>query len=383
MSRVQRYAGESLGDRPHIVVLGSCKVGNFVVSTPALRGLRQRFPNAVIGFLGSEVTADFELALPEVDWRVSWDSSGANAAFHLHQFLLERRQRHGEVDLAVNLDGFNPVTCTLVPWLSPRFVAGGSLRANLRGTLPWGSNPRQSFLADSDWDSCSFLERYHGLFTSNYIAELFCHVAFVSDYVDSRQIMLPSVKPPFEVPDLLIHCTTARAAKIWPFDRWALVVRTVAKWGWRVGLVGSPPSAQKEAYNSGEGEEWLLASTPLQDLRGRTSLIELAGACLEARAVVSVDAGPLHIAAAVGTPTFAVVGNDKNGVGASPIRLWLPRVSNCTRSESTHTCDRCSLERFRNDDCLVDGHPCMAGVEPEQIITWLQTINGSKNANYR
>lgn len=382
MSRLQRYAGESLGPRPHIVVLGSCKVGNFVVSTPVLRGLRHRFPDAVIGFLGSDVTADFEQALPEVDWRASWDATGANAALLLQQFLLERRQRHGEVDLAVNLDGFNPVTCTLVPWLSPRFVAGGSLRSNLRGPLPWGANPRQSFLADSDWDSRSFLDRYDGLFTSNYIAELFCHLAFVSDYVDFRQIMLPSVLPPFEVPDLLIHCTTARAAKIWPFDRWAKVVCTVANWGWRVGLVGSPPSAQKEAYNSGEGEEWLLASTPLQDLRGRTSLIELAGACRKARAVVSVDAGPLHIAAAVGTPTFAVVGNDSNGVGASPIRLWLPRVSNCSRSQSTYTCDRCSLERFRNDDCLVDGHPCMKGVEPEQIIAWLKSINGLQKDSY-
>ena len=374
MTRMQRYAGEPLSERPHIVVLGSCKVGNFVVSTPVLRGLKQRFPDAVIGFLGSEVTADFEQALPEVDWRASWDACGDGAALHLQEVLYERRKRYGLVDLAINLDGFNPVTCTLVPWLSPRFVAGGSLRANLRAPLAWGSDPRQRFLADTDWDSSSFLERYDGVFTSNYIAELFCQLAFVADHVDCTKVMLPSKKPPFEVPDLLIHCTTARAAKIWPFDCWAAVVRTVASWGWSVGLVGSPPAAQKEAYNSGDGEEWLLATTPLQDLRGRTSLIELAGACREARAVVSVDAGPLHISAAVGTATFAVVGNDKNGVGASPIRLWLPRVPTCARSESTYTCDRCSSERFRNDDCLVEGHPCMAGVEPQQVIGWLEKI---------
>ena len=53
----------SICSAPHIVVLGSCKVGNFVVSTPVLRGLRVRFPDAVIGFIGSEVTADFEQAL--------------------------------------------------------------------------------------------------------------------------------------------------------------------------------------------------------------------------------------------------------------------------------------------------------------------------------
>ena len=46
--------------------------------------------------------------------------------------------------------------------------------------------------------------------------------------------------------------------------------------------------------------------------------MQLAGACRQAKAVVSVDAGPLHIAAAVGTPTYAIVGNDVNGTGSQP-----------------------------------------------------------------
>ena len=83
MPGLTRYSGEDLGSAPHIVVLGSCKVGNFVVSTPVLRGLRHRFPDAVIGFIGSDVTADFESALPELDWRCSWDDSTAGAGLRL------------------------------------------------------------------------------------------------------------------------------------------------------------------------------------------------------------------------------------------------------------------------------------------------------------
>ena len=150
MPVLQRYRGEPLGERPHIVVLGSCKVGNFVVSTPVLQGLRARFPDAVIGFLGSEVTADFETALESIDWRHSWDASAADAGLYLQQQLAQHRQHHGPIALAVNLDGFNPVTCTLVPWLQPRYVAGGSLSANLRRSLPWGNQPQQRFLADPD-----------------------------------------------------------------------------------------------------------------------------------------------------------------------------------------------------------------------------------------
>ena len=91
-----------------------------------------------------------------------------------------------------------------------------------------------------------------------------------------------------------------------------------------------------------------------------------------AKAVVSVDAGPLHVAAGVGTKTLAVVGNNADSVGASPIRLWLPRSFNITRTISDSTCSLCSDNRFRNDGCLADTHLCMEGVDAEQVISWLE-----------
>lgn len=377
MPSLQRYGGEALPDSPHIVVLGSCKVGNFVVSTPVLQGLKARFPGAVIGFVGSEITADFEAAHPAIAWRHSWDDPAPGAGLALQQALAARIAQHGPVALALNLDGFNPVTCSLVPWLAPTYVAGGSLTANLRRSLPWGDEPQQRFLADLDWDSPAFLARNQKIFSSNYIAELFCQLAYVSEYCDPTAISLPSSEPPFVVPDLLIHCTTARSAKLWPFESWRQVIQHCARNGWSVGLVGSPPAAQKEAYNAGDGEEQLLASTALIDLRGRTSLIQLAGACAKAKAVISVDAGPLHIAAAVGTPTLAIVGNDQEAVGASPLRLWLPRCANVSRTISEASCSACADNRFRNDECLVEGHPCMNSVDPKQVIEWLgRVING-------
>ena len=61
----------------------------------------------------------------------------------------------------------------------------------------------------------------------------------------------------------------------------------------------------------------------------------MAGACKAAKAVITVDAGPLHVAAAVGTPVMGIFGNDEKGVGASPIRLWLPPTDNVCRTIST------------------------------------------------
>ena len=52
----------------------------------------------------------------------------------------EKRRRHGPVQLALNLDGFSPLTCSLVPWLEPVYVAGGSLSANRRRDLASGAS---------------------------------------------------------------------------------------------------------------------------------------------------------------------------------------------------------------------------------------------------
>jgi len=369
---MQRYDGRDLGPSPHIAVLGSSKVGNFVVTVPLLQGLKRRYPQAVIDFWGSELTADFEQALPSVAWRCSWDQSTPDLLRQLSDAAAEREAAHGPLDLLINCDGFNPITQVLASWLRPHWVAGACMSVNGRRPLAWGDHPYQRFLEDPDWDSPAFLERYQGLFTSNYIAELLCRLAYVEPQVD--QIDLPSKAPSFGVPDVLIHCTTTRAAKIWPFSRWREVLEWCFAQSLSVGLVGSAPQLQQTDYHAGHGEEELLLDPRLHDLRGKTTLIELAGACRMASAVISVDAGPLHIAAAVGVPTLAVIGNDATGVGASPVRLWMPRSANCTRTVSTQQCDGCEALRFRNDGCVREGHPCMQGVEANQVITWLQGL---------
>ena len=162
------------------------------------------------------------------------------------------------------------------------------------------------------------------------------------------------------------------------FSNLGQVLRWCAIHSIKVGLVGAPPARQRLDYHAGDGEEQLLSDHPgtLIDLRGRTNLIQLAGACRRARAVVSVDAGPLHVAAGVGTPTLAVVGNDAEAVGASPIRLWLPRSLSLTRTISSASCSLCSENRFRNDGCLAETHHCMEGVDAQQVIRWLEVTLG-------
>ena len=74
-----------------------------------------------------------------------------------------------------------------------------------------------------------FLDRYNEQFNSNYIAELLCRMAFLEpNATDLARLELPWEEPPFEVPSLLIHTTTTRAAKIWPFQAWDTVLHGAA-----------------------------------------------------------------------------------------------------------------------------------------------------------
>ena len=57
-------------------------------------------------------------------------------------------------------------------------------------------------------------------------------------------IALSSTAPRFSVPDVLI-CTTARAAKVWPFEHWRSVIDACNQRNLSVGLVGSPQSNRR------------------------------------------------------------------------------------------------------------------------------------------
>ena len=84
------------------MVLGSCKVGNFVVSTPLLPGLKNAGPNP-LDFIGSDIGISKQAVHGSTG--VAADSSKDNSGFVLLQTLNKRRADLGPVDLAISLDG--------------------------------------------------------------------------------------------------------------------------------------------------------------------------------------------------------------------------------------------------------------------------------------
>jgi len=381
---VERFDDQPLGDRPHIAVFSSDKVGNFVVTTPLLRGLRAKYPGCVVDFFGGEITRDFEEACPHIDARCSLygelpgEEESGGFLGRLGAFIAARRAVAGPYALAINCDEFSELTLVVGTAVAPRYIAGGALSSDFRRKLPHRDDPYDRILADDDWNGAGFVARHAPLVGSNYIGEIFCRLARLHDgHTDPFKTEVPAAPPPFAVPDVLLHVTTTRSAKQWPVAGWAEVARWCAARGLTVGLLGHRAEVERQLYNAGSDEDWLLANAPVADLRGETRLTELAGAFARVRAAVCVDAGPMHIAAAVGCPTVAVFGVDNDGDGASPLRLWAPRGPHVHLALSPTKCRVCVEHRFRNRDCLVPGHPCMTDLSPDRVIGALSRALGA------
>ena len=60
-------------------------------------------------------------------------------------------------------------------------------------------------------------------------------------------------------------------------------------------------------------------------------------------------------------------------------RFTLAATQKSEPNRQLPSCDQCTNNRFRNNDCLVDGHPCMREVLPEQVIDWLSNVPAYKN----
>ena len=103
---------------------------------------------------------------------------------------------------------------------------------------------------------------------------------------------------------VVVHPGSRWLFKCWPAAATAAVIDRLAADGWPVVLTGAPDPAERALVAA------VRAATraPVVDLAGQLSLPELAALIGAARLFFGVDSAPMHMAAAMGTPTVALFG---------------------------------------------------------------------------
>ena len=147
---------------------------------------------------------------------------------------------------------------------------------------------------------------------------------------------------------VVIHPAAIMPTKRWEPRRFAEVARTLASRGFTIVIT------------SGPGEE-SVAGQLAQELEGTVVLLgltipELAELIRGARLYIGNDSGPMHLAAAVSTPTIAVW-------GSSDSRRWRPWAVEHRVVQNPFECNPCPGYR-----CLVAASPlCIESVTVEQV----------------
>jgi heptosyltransferase-2 len=149
-------------------------------------------------------------------------------------------------------------------------------------------------------------------------------------------------------------------AKRWPIERFIEVAREVAAWpGWGIVLFGgqgdlSITQAVETAFHPPPAN--------LRNLAGQTSLRELCAALRCCEVLLTNDTGPMHVAAAVGTPVVALFGS------TSP-ELTGPGLPGDPRHQILRArvpCAPCFLR-----ECPIDSR-CMSALSVGEVIEALR-----------
>jgi heptosyltransferase-2 len=149
--------------------------------------------------------------------------------------------------------------------------------------------------------------------------------------------------------------STYGEAKCWPPERFAALARMLRdRCGAAIVAVGGPRErARAEAVCAPLGPDALNAA-------GVTTVMQCAALAARCAAFVSNDTGPMHLAAAVGTPVVAVIGpTDPGATGPLGEHVIVRRETSCAP---------CLKRRCPTD------HRCMTAITAEDVFAAVERM---------
>ncbi len=158
---------------------------------------------------------------------------------------------------------------------------------------------------------------------------------------------------------ILVHPGSRWFFKCWPPDRVAAICNALNRGGADVVLVSGPDAVEKQLL----AEVTRRLDVSLPTFAGTFSLKELGALIARARLFVGMDSAPMHIAAAVGTPTVALF-------GPSGDIEWGPWQVPHRIVTSAHTCRPCG-----RDGCGGGKRSeCLEVIAPQQVLDAIRSL---------
>jgi predicted lipopolysaccharide heptosyltransferase III len=297
----------------NILLIQLKRIGDLILTTPAIAAIRQKFPEAIITLVVSRGCADLLPAIPDVDRKYVMQRSPAD----LGKFLgVARTKFYASVDFTRNNRS------ALLSALSRARVRIGSARINRRA--PIRRKAYNEFVPGRMRD-LHMVDYNLSLLRPLGIHDVLLPVRLILPVEACHSAVEILRKNKIEKPFVIFHPGSARSEKFWEPDRWAELINTMRE-RWHLTAVLTGGTSAEEKSHLARIESYLPRPKPgagpgIVDLSGKIDLLTLAALIAQARLLVTVDSAPMHLAAATNTPQVVLFGP------TNPFH-WRPRQQN-------------------------------------------------------
>lgn len=341
-----------------VLVVQTQRLGDLLCATPLFTVLRRQLPGAEITVL---VHRPHDVVLrgnPDLDTVLVYDRLTTHRSLAARlRFLRELQSFHFDWVLSIHAASSVAfaVTHAGIPWRTCVWRYGERRKPH------WARGFQQHIRQDRATGTRHEIE--HNLdvlrelgFTPE--GESYRVVLSDAEWEESRSILRRQGWNPSN-PLAVVHPGHGGGRQEWPAERYGAVARGLAQQGYQVAVTGSPSERElSAAVTAAAGNPAVL------DLGGQLSLRALAGALGSAQLLVSIATGPMHLAAAMGTPAVTLYG---------PTDLTIDRTRFSTHRSpqrqvvSPITCPCASSHTCQNP-------VCMAAITSEMVLSASETL---------
>jgi predicted lipopolysaccharide heptosyltransferase III len=289
----------------NILLIQLKRIGDLILTTPAIAALRQKFPEAHVTLV---ISSECKAVAPAIG--------------SVNQLLITPR----------GVGGLR----TIAALMSRRFDYCVDFTRNDRSALlVLLSRAKKRIVSFRIKVRSKFRTRFYNEFVEHRMRDMHTidyHLALleplgISDADGAIHLALPenaraTAEQLLETADvrrqfIIFHPGSARAEKFWNAQRWAEVINYAADKN-NADLVVTGGSSTLEQTHIDDIKS--KVRRPIVDFSGKTDLLTLAGLIARARLLITVDSAPMHLAAATRTPQVILFGP------TNPFH-WRPRDS--------------------------------------------------------
>jgi ADP-heptose:LPS heptosyltransferase len=302
------------GKQPRVVIFRALQLGDMLNSVPAMRAIRQGWPDAHVALIGLPWAREFVRRFGKyLDEHIGFPGfPGLNEqqvdVTRLPGFFAEMLGRSW--DCSIQMHGDGRVSNYFVALLGARTSVGFHLAGSWRPTEGYVPYP----------DSLFERERHLALLGPLGIEASDMSLEFPVS--DEDRLALDRAAPGLERPLACLHPGARDARRRWPAVRFAEVGDWLAAQGFRIVVTGTRAEQDVTDCVTSSMSARAFNACGLLDLGSFAALLE------RARVVVSNDTGAAHLARAVGTPSTTIfVASDPDRWGPLPAELVIHRLA--------------------------------------------------------